>query len=193
MSTSYQYKIKQQYVEFGSGYFKPIKKQGIFEIYAGIGLGKTLTNRTTSINDSSLNMSADFTRFFLQPSYTFFSNDIIEVAFSMRYSALKFHNVSNPVPIYDKDYSYMYGINEPLYHFIEPVATCRIGHKRIKGYIQGGFSYLLNNSGHDVFVTGSSSSVTYSRTVKSGLLLNNPFILGFGISINIAERYKKKI
>lgn len=131
--------------EIGIGHFRKAKKDGIFEIYTGIGTGSiSFQNRPGREFDR---FSTRYMRYFVQPSIGLVQPNL-HVALSMRYAIVKFYNTdtSNYVytPFNDTDYDLSL-INETPYHFIEPSVTFAYGKHSIQSFIQMTRVFQLNS------------------------------------------------
>ena len=156
---------KRHYIEVGIGYFKPIKKNGVFEFYAGSGRGKLSFNNEDHVGRDKF--SANFSRYFVQPSIglTF---GAIDIAYSLRYVNLRFHGSDTSEYEYEnttgKDLS---EIEKHSYSFREPGLTLRVGWKYVKLHFHIASAYQIG--GPDI---------------KQQEMNGN-----FGLHINIAKRY----
>ena len=172
-STEYKYESKKTLIEGGAGYFKPLGKNGIFETYAGGGMGSVTFDRsysdTTGGPSTSFDKySAKTTRYFIQPSIGL-SIENLDFAFSTRFVSLKFSNIDTagytPNGLFEQDLS---DLDKTTYMFIEPALILRLGWKYVKFHFQALLSLPLN-----------SEPINFV-----------PFSVNFGIHINIAPRYK---
>jgi len=171
----YNYKSKKMLIEGGAGYFMPLEKLGVLEVYGGGGFGKLTFNDsysdTTGGSSTTYDRySANTIRFFIQPSIGISSNDL-DLAFSTRIVGLKFMNIDTSgytqTDLIENDISQL---NKPLYMFLEPAITLRFGWKYVKFHVQAIASAKLN-----------SEPLNYS-----------PFSVNMGVHIDIAPRYLKK-
>lgn len=133
---------KGNYFEGALGYFKPVKNNGVFEIYGGVGgckqhhkYGGYGNVQYSDISDIS------FWKFFVQPSFDFTSN-VFDIAFSTRFCRLNYYNVS----VFPDSHENMNTLANGSHFFLEPAITLRVGWKRIKGQIQYVYSGYLNNT-----------------------------------------------
>lgn len=155
-------------IEGGMGYFNKIGNNGVFETYAGGGEGYATFNRITP--SKRMEMSADFSRFFIQPSIGY-SEDVVDVAFSLRYVGLKFFNIDTTgyTPSLLSNYNLIIpNLHNTWYNFLEPALTIRVGYKYAKFHMQFLYSQKLNNE-----------PLNYV-----------PFRINLGLHINIAQRFK---
>jgi hypothetical protein len=165
------------YLEGAVGYFKPIDKYGVFEVYGGFGGGKqhheysmlrfnSNTNEyyhaSTGYSDLSCN------KLFVQPSFGVTFN-AFDVAFSTRMGGLFYHNIVNRINTDDNDYDELNDIAlHEDYFFIEPALTLRGGWKYIKIQFQAAYTGFINQP-----------DVSFERTHVS-----------FGIYVPIAKRFR---
>ena len=115
---------KHNYVEGALGYFESLGTNGIFEIYAGYGLGNIKTS-TSGWAIDKWNTETYFInhRFFIQPSVGYYNN-IIHVIFTTKFSLT---NISKN------------SINKNVF-FVSPAATIKLGFKQMKIVWQFGAS-----------------------------------------------------
>ena len=110
---------KGNYYDGAIGYFKPVKKYGVFEIYGGI-------------------------KVFVQPSIglTFKGFDI---AASTRVCVLTFNSVLNQISGNVSENSALNNISNQSHLFLEPAITIRGGWKYVKLQLQASTSSYFNN------------------------------------------------
>jgi hypothetical protein len=160
---------KGNYFEGAVGYFKPIRKSGVFEVYGGLG-GGGQQHEYQSIYDNDYFGKADLSCFkiYLQPSYGFTFN-WIDIAFSTRLNRVSYTNIDYNI----HENTYIIDDLESLsvkgHYFIEPAVTLRAGWKNIKAQVQFVYSDYLNNPKLYVF---------------------EEMHMSIGLYIAIAERYK---
>lgn len=142
------YKSKRLLAEVGAGYFMLFPNKIIFEAYGGAGYGNVNIKRDFEdymfINKSGT-FSANISRYFIQPNIGY-KNDIVELAFSSRFTCLKFSDIKT------KDITYedlvakkLYQVDVPTYFFVEPALTVRVGFKWVKAHFQIMYSTKLNS------------------------------------------------
>lgn len=168
--TKYEYSSNRLFAEGGVGYFMPVSTNGVFEIYGGAGAGKIdFKKEITETNYyEKYDLSANTMRFFIQPNIGY-TNEVVDIAFSTRFAALKFYDLKNTFikdDLIDNDIN---DIDKPLYTFIEPAVTVRFGWKYIKFHTQVMMSLKTNYE-----------SLNYL-----------PLSFNAGMHLNIAPRYKK--
>lgn len=160
---------KGNYIEGAVGYFKPVEKSGVFEIYGGLGGGGQHHEYNSNYsNDSFGKADLSFFKIYLQPSYGFTFN-WIDVAFSTRLNRVSYTNIDNYV--YNNNYvsDDLHSLSDKGHYFIEPAVTLRAGWKNIKAQVQAVYSGYLNNPKLDVF---------------------EEVHLSVGLYITLAKRYK---
>jgi len=129
-----------KYIDGAIGYYKPLGKFCILEVYGGIG-------RSNQHHQYSGSSTADlsFTKIFTQPSFglTFKAFDI---AISTRFSKLSFNNINNQIRRNVYDYRDVNAImqNKNSYLF-EPALTIRGGWKYLKLQLQASFTKNLTH------------------------------------------------
>jgi len=146
---------KFNFYEFGAGYFNPLNKYIVIEVYGGASLGLVrnnfyYTDPLEPINSDQKRSFIDvnFYKYWFQPSIGFSSN-FVDLALSLRIASLNFSNPQYNKSLFDKVDDRNNDVVSKLLNnknslLIEPVFTTRIGYKSIKLQIQIGFS--LNNT-----------------------------------------------
>jgi len=133
---------KGNYFEGALGYFKPVKKNGVFEIFGGVGGCEQHHEYAGYGNGQYYDISdISFWKFFVQPSFGFTSN-VIDIAFSTRFCGLNYYNVSSV----SNSHENMNTLSNGSHFFLEPAITLRVGWKHIKGQLQYVYSGYLNNT-----------------------------------------------
>ena len=144
---------KGNYIEGALGYYRPIEKLGVFEVYGGLGSGKQHHEYTGyRYNDYSGAYSemydgyADISliRLFVQPSFGF-THSIIDAAFSTRLCYVPITGVDNHVLPANYEYDDINALSDKKYWFLEPAITLRAGWKNIKAQFQFCYSANLNS------------------------------------------------
>jgi len=165
---------KGNYYDGAIGYFKPVKKYGVFEIYGGLGGSSQHHHYITPfyVNGtytSSPGGTADlsFVKVFVQPSFglTFKGFDI---AASTRVCVLTFNSVLNQISGNVSENSALNNISNQSHLFLEPAITIRGGWKYVKLQLQASTSSYFNNPD----------------------LHFETYHIGIGLYIAIASRYK---
>lgn len=165
---------KGNYVDGAIGYFKPIKKYGVFEIYGGIG-GSNQRHQymtTSYINGTSSSTSGgfsdlSFTKIFVQPSFGFTFN-AVDIAASTRICVLTFKSVVNQIYGNTDESNTLNNISDGSHLFLEPAITIRGRWKYVKLQLQASTASYLNNPD----------------------LHFEAYHLSIGLHIAIAKRYK---
>lgn len=142
---------KGNYFDGAIGYFKPVGKYGVFEIYGGIGgssqhhnyITPSYTHGTTS---SSFGGTSDlsFTKIFAQPSFGFTTKGFDIVA-STRICVLTFNSVDNQISGDVDEYNSLNNISDGSHLFLEPAITIRGGWKYVKLQLQASTASYANN------------------------------------------------
>ncbi|HEY5122708.1 MAG TPA: hypothetical protein VIK14_03125 [Ignavibacteria bacterium] len=168
---------KGSYFEGAIGYYKPLGKYSVFEIYGGLGGGNqhhqyAITeyfprNITFYCGTSALS----FTKLFVQPSFGLAFKGF-DVAFSTRLCSLSFNNINNQINSQtdESEYDNLNSIaHNKRYMFLEPALTIRGGWKNVKVQFQAAAANVFDKQ--DLF------------------FVEQPHI-SIGLYIAIAERYK---
>jgi len=121
------------FVEAGTGYFKSLHRNIVFETFVGIGIGE-ITFKNALGKKSTLN----YTRYFIQPAIGY-TLDYFDIAVSSRFCGLGFHNINDVLPPEDE-------ILSTSSFLIEPALTIRAGWNLVKIRCQIGYSVNLNNT-----------------------------------------------
>ncbi|MDD4994163.1 MAG: hypothetical protein PHR83_18235 [Paludibacter sp.] len=141
----------QNYIEGGLGYYKPISKTAVFEIYGGYGSGNEhhqyegsyySYDGTYYYGSGFANLS--FKKVFIQPSIglTF---DFIDIAFSSRLYSLTFDKVQNYASVDSFDWGTLHELSlSNVHYFLEPAMTFRGGWKNVKLQLQLSTTRLLS-------------------------------------------------
>ncbi len=116
---------KHIFVEAGAGYYKPIGKYFLFDVYGGYGIGKINSYQSVDIFESFADTYVN--RVFIQPSFGFFS-PYFEIAIAPRTVIAL---VSQPT-------------GRQTGFFIEPTVILKTGSSNIKVTSQLGLSFMLN-------------------------------------------------
>jgi hypothetical protein len=171
---------KGTYLDAAIGYYKPIKKSGVFEIYSGVGGSTQQHQYRSEIFDSSNpyngNLSAgtsdlSFIKIFFQPSIGMTFNGF-EFAFSTRFNNLTFINIDNNIDkLSNKNEFDRLNSTAQIknFMFFEPALTIRGGWKYCKVQLQGATASYLNNGRYHF----------------------DQYHLTIGLNIAIAKRYLK--
>lgn len=169
---------KGNYFEGAIGYYKPLGKSGVFEIYGGLG-GSTQHHEYTILNynggaiSNSYGGEADlsFLKAFVQPSIGLTSKTF-DIAVSTRISRVSFTNIDNSIYENPDLYTRVNTLSDKSHLFFEPCATVRGGWKYVKVQLQASYSGYLN---------------------RPKLYFGEESHISIGIYIAIAGRYMKDI
>lgn len=143
-------RYKRSLTEIGAGYFTPIANNStILQIFAGTAFGKF------RIHEKSIKSGSSFTRFhesgvtklFIQPSLIAGIHRNFTAAFSLRFSAIMYHNIQTDYSAAELDDYFLSGISQSPVFFWEPAMNFTFGFKeikKIKFQLQAGFSVLMN-------------------------------------------------
>jgi len=161
---------KGNYIEGAIGYYKPIKKHEVVEVYGGLG-GGNQHHEYTNLYYDTYQGSSEMTclKYFIQPSLGLTFNEF-DVALSTRFCGLAYTNIENH--IYRDSYYYdaLSGLSNKNHFFIEPALTIRGGWKQAKLQLQAAYIRNLN------------SPAEY---------FSEEYHISIGLYITIAERYRR--
>jgi len=147
---------KGTYLDAAIGYYKPLHKSGVFEIYGGVGGSKQQHQYRSEIYDpgnpayNNLNAGTSdlsFIKIFVQPSIGMTFNGF-DFAFSTRFNRLSFNKTDNQIDKLSNKYEFdkLYATAQTKnYMFFEPALTIRAGWKNLKVQLQGATASYLNN------------------------------------------------
>ncbi|MGV6844636.1 MAG: hypothetical protein ACWA42_00735 [Lutibacter sp.] len=125
------------FFEIGTGYFKPLGQNFVFETYGGVGLGSVKNYYDPG------NSKAKLTRYFIQPSIGYTTRGF-EIALSSRLANLNYGSISNS-PELDGNTDLEYLKNHKSSILLEPALTIRTGWDKFKIQLQFVSSLNLNN------------------------------------------------
>jgi hypothetical protein len=158
---------KGQYIDAAFGYFQPLGKHGVFEIFEGIGgskqhhqyVGQSLSKGTADLS---------FTKIFIQPSIGLTYN-AFDIAFTSCFSNINFHKVDNNIDPSVRDYYLVDLISRNKNSFLfEPSLTIRGGWKNVKLQLQAGLSQNLFNAALDFETFKLSVGLTFAFGQRFG-------------------------
>lgn len=134
-------------IEAGVGYFRNVKPNVLFDVYALAGVGSVDNDFPTTLAanpGTTGKISADMTRFSVQPSLSFHRRRF-SISGSARISSLQYRNVEGSL-VFD-------GLNQVNYlndnksnFLLEPAVTFRVGGEKIRLQVQLVRSINLSNS-----------------------------------------------
>ena len=160
---------KGNYLEGAFGYYKPLDKETIFEVYSGIGASNQqhhyLNGITTFTSTSNGSVNMSFAKLFIQPSLGITFNGV-DFAFSSRLSYLSFYQIKNNILDSARDFQFVDTISKNRNSLLlEPAITIRGGWKYTKLQLQFVFQKNLNNPNLR-FITGNLSLGLYISLAK---------------------------
>ena len=118
---------RHQFIEFGTGYYENIGRNGRFETFGGFGFGSLQAEYSNSLWQSKSSVSS--LRFFIQPTVGL-STAIFDGSIATRFVLVKLYQGSE----------FNTGV------FAEPVLTGKLGFKNVKAVMQLGFSIPVNSN-----------------------------------------------
>jgi hypothetical protein len=144
---------KGYYLDGAIGYFKPLGKNWVFEIYGGLGASNQhqvytsqkwndLAGKYYTVDEGTADLT--FIKPFLQPSIGFTSG-IFDIAVSTRFGNVKYSSINNNVFGNLTDYNEIDNISGTNHLFLEPALSLRAGWENIKLLGQVSYSYDANN------------------------------------------------
>jgi len=144
-STTLRY--NRNLTEIGIGYYIPMtnKKNVIFQLFGGAGLGKfSFTDHTkTSFNFHE----ADITKIYLQPAFLFRSKGSFTSSVSLRSSIIQYRNIKTNYSASQLNDYHLDSLGNRARIFFEPAFTGSFGFKNFPGFrieFQGGLSFLAS-------------------------------------------------
>jgi hypothetical protein len=173
---------KGTYLDVAAGYYKPLLKSGVFEIYGGVGGSKQHHQYRSEMydpgnpaygNHDAGTSDVSFIKLFIQPSIgmTFKGFDF---AFSTRFNRLSFNKYDNQIDRISNEYEFD-KLNETTqtknFLFFEPALTIRGGWKYLKVQLQGATASYLNNEHYNF----------------------DQYHLSLGLTVTIAKRYLQDV
>jgi hypothetical protein len=136
---------KGNYFDGAVGYYKPLGKYGVFEVYGGIGHSKQHHEYNNSYYDPKTGKAdLSFLKFYIQPSIGF-TSDYFDIAVSTRISRVTFNNIENNIAGSTDEYDKLYFLADKSHLFLEPGITVRAGWKSVKVQVQAVYSGYLND------------------------------------------------
>ncbi len=118
---------KHKFIEIGPGYYDKIGTNGRYEVYGGVGYGELQANYENGLWPARTNVTC--IRFFLQPAIGV-TTDVFDGSFATRLVLLDLRQES------ERNTGF----------FLEPVFTCKVGYRYVKGVFQFGLSFPFNSN-----------------------------------------------
>jgi hypothetical protein len=134
-------------LEAGLGLFRNVNENVLFDVYALVGVGTVDNDFPTSVaaNPSTTGkISADMSRFSLQPSISF-RRRYVSISGSARLSSLQYRNIQGSLIFGGEDQVTYLADNKSNFLF-EPAVTLRVGGEKLRLQIQFVQSVNLSNS-----------------------------------------------
>ncbi|HLP75136.1 MAG TPA: hypothetical protein VK155_19695 [Bacteroidales bacterium] len=173
---------KGNYFDVAIGYYKPLRKSGVFEIYGGVGgskqhhqyMAENYDPSNPLYNNSNAGTSNEsFIKIFIQPSIGITFN-WFDFAFSTRFNRLTFNNIENQIditsnkPEFDKLF---FTTQTKNFWFFEPALTIRGGWKYFKIQLQGSTGSYLNNEHYqfDQFHISAGINIASKKIFNRGI------------------------
>ena len=147
-------KYRRNMADFGAGFFSALdtKDKVLFQVYAGMGLGKTtISDKGKDQNQSAYSRyyNTDITKFYLEPSVTFRAREVFAGSIATRLSLIKFRNINSNYTFQEKQDLNLDSLDRFAVVFFEPAFVGSFGFNKLPGFrieIQAGLSLLLDES-----------------------------------------------
>jgi hypothetical protein len=142
-------KYKRNLTEIGLGYFIPVneKKNMIFQVFAGAGLGKF---SFTDVDKVAANYhQANITKIYVQPAVLYRSKGSFTTSVSLRASIMSYSHIKTSYSASQLNDYKLDSLNSRAKIFFEPAFTGSFGFKNIPGLrleFQGGLSFLASRN-----------------------------------------------
>ncbi len=134
-------------LEAGLGYYRNVKPNVLFDIYAMAGVGTVDNDFPTAIAGNpgtTGKISADMSRFSLQPSISYHRRRI-SISGSARLSSLQYRNIEGSL-IFAGENQVTYLTDNKSNFLFEPAVTLRVGGEKLRLQVQLVQSVNLSNS-----------------------------------------------
>lgn len=167
------YDARGSSVEVGAGYFTALdeKRRAVFDVYGGVGIGNFRTIDDAYYQNAGTDKKVDykvgsrFTKFFVQPSIGL-SHKVIEVAFTPRFSVVRFRSQTRNSLAFANDpegLANFTSLNNTWVPFLEPTVTFKVGYKYIKYSMQLTVSNALRDDEYsDTYITDYFQRVAFN-------------------------------
>ncbi len=144
------------FLEGGLGYFRPLGKSGVVELYGGAGGSRQHHQYgirdfdpydTTIINNNAGTSVLSFARLFVQPSMGM-SWKAFDFAFSTRFCSLFFNKIDNQIDRTRNEYEFNkldFLVHNRNHLYFEPAITIRCGWDLVKVQLQGSMASYFNS------------------------------------------------
>ncbi len=185
-------------IELGAGYYKKLKNQHLFDCYLGIGKASIIDTFQYNLIAHFMysifykwKISANYTKYFIQPTYCFYNKKNIKIAATLKMSYLNYKNyeiklIPNNSEYLSNDTIIIHSFNHKGFLLFEPVITLRagsivqfvsqIGYSISNKNYYTGFSFdankvLMNNHSynpldHLIFKMGLSVNLDFNKRNK---------------------------
>jgi hypothetical protein len=162
---------KGQYIEGAFGYYKHYKKNKVFQVFAGMGIGKqqhkyaessySLFGGGTSYYDIG-SSDLSFRKYFIQPSIGY-SNKIVDFAFTSGLGMLSFYTVNNNIKSDEQPYLDVDAIAKNRNRvLLENALTLRLGWNYVKVQFQFQTSHQLGKPSLKFEEGGASMGLSFA-------------------------------
>ncbi|MEO6223389.1 MAG: hypothetical protein ABIP90_09070 [Vicinamibacterales bacterium] len=133
--------------EAGLGYFRHVRPSVLFDVYALAGVGTVDNDFPSALAGNpgtTGKISADMTRFSLQPSISF-QRRRVSISGSTRLSSLQYRNIEGSL-IFGGENQVKYLTDNKSNFLVEPAVTLRVGGEKLRLQVQIVRSVNLSNS-----------------------------------------------
>ncbi len=186
---NYFIKYKRGGAEMSIGYYTFIgkRKNFIFNIYTGVGIGKnSFDGRYRNDNMINRTYSANHTKWFIMPSITLVGSKNYALLFAYKLSVLKFNNINtNDEALKNGFYTELTNKNSLFGDF---VLDNQFGFNKIKGIK---FHVMIGGTKLYTYFTDVSSNVN-GTSYNSDQYLYNDHFASFGIIADVRQLFAKK-
>jgi hypothetical protein len=135
-----------RYFESAVGYYKPVFKKAVVEVYGGAGFSNqyheydgrnNMYNPSNPVSNGIATFSdLSYNKLFIQPSFGF-NTVYFDIAYTLGFSRVNFHKVSHNIYKEYSEYSIVQEIaNNKTVYLLEDAVTLRVGWKYIKLQLQ---------------------------------------------------------
>lgn len=170
------------YLDAAIGYYRPLRKSGVFEIYGGAGgsrqhhqyMSENYDPSNPLNNNPYAGTSAEsFIKIFIQPSIGITFN-WFDLAFSTRFNRLSFNDIENQIDITSNKSEFeklSSTAQTKIFWFFEPALTIRGGWKYLKVQLQGSTGSYLNNEHYqfDQFHVSVGINIAIAKRFSTGV------------------------
>jgi hypothetical protein len=127
---------KRNLFEFGGGYFIPANKAKTITVnmYGGYGTGKFSFTDDGLTSDSatySRYHQSNISKWYIQPAINFLPGTYFRIAFAMKFSFVKYHNIETNYSPDELEYFSLQNLGKRSHNFTEPSLSFQLGIPKI--------------------------------------------------------------